>query len=51
MGMWDRVACGIGLGSVAQLEFVSADFHSSAPIPKEGLCRHHSPCQGGWNKE
>ena len=31
----------------APLEVVSADIHSPAPIPKEGLCRH-SPCQGGW---
>ena len=50
MGVW--VACRNGLGGVwhAPLEVVSADIHSPAPIPKEGLC-HHSPCQGGWNKE
>ena len=48
-GGW--AACRIGLGCVtAPLEVVSADIHSPAPIPKEGLCRH-SPCQGGWNKE
>ena len=34
----------------APLEVVSADIHSPAMIPKEGLCRH-LPCQGGWNKE
>ena len=39
-----------GVWRSAPLEVVSADIHSPAPIPKEGLC-HHSPCQGGWNKE
>ena len=39
-----------GVWRSAPLEVVSADIHSPAPIPKEGLCRH-SPCWGGWNKE
>ena len=39
-----------GVWCSAPLEVVSADIHSPALIPKEGLCCH-SPCRGGWNKE